>query len=184
MFCPKCSQQQISDETRFCSRCGFELGVVKALLASDDLPGMHSTATQPPDRSLRKRDLTIGALFMFLAALVVAAITVDMPPSHSGRILALIVVWMALSLLINIVPLLRYFLKGDVSSPTTTSNASSSKLVPGLFTQSTPSAQNPALPPTQSLPVTNFVGGQRVTTAEVTRPPSVTEQTTNLLNNE
>jgi uncharacterized membrane protein YvbJ len=35
MYCPKCSQQQISDEMRFCSRCGFPLGAVKELIAND-----------------------------------------------------------------------------------------------------------------------------------------------------
>ncbi|MET0753730.1 MAG: zinc ribbon domain-containing protein, partial [Pyrinomonadaceae bacterium] len=84
MFCPKCSQQQISDETRFCSRCGFELNVVKALLASDDAP--QSVEIQKPDRSLRPRDMTIGAGIMFFFAFIVAVITVDMPPSHSSRI--------------------------------------------------------------------------------------------------
>ena len=38
MFCPKCSQEQISDETRFCSRGGFQLNVVKALLAEESAP--------------------------------------------------------------------------------------------------------------------------------------------------
>ena len=26
MFCPRCSQEQISEETKFCSRCGLSLG--------------------------------------------------------------------------------------------------------------------------------------------------------------
>ena len=35
MHCPRCGQQQISNETRFCSRCGFQLGVVSELLLHD-----------------------------------------------------------------------------------------------------------------------------------------------------
>ena len=35
MFCPKCSQEQISNEVRFCSRCGFQLEGVSALLLND-----------------------------------------------------------------------------------------------------------------------------------------------------
>jgi len=35
MYCPKCSQQQISDNIRYCSRCGFPLNVVVDLLAYD-----------------------------------------------------------------------------------------------------------------------------------------------------
>ena len=32
MHCPRCGQQQISDQTKFCSRCGFQLGLVVELL--------------------------------------------------------------------------------------------------------------------------------------------------------
>lgn len=32
MHCPRCGQQQISDQTKFCSRCGFQLGLVSELL--------------------------------------------------------------------------------------------------------------------------------------------------------
>jgi hypothetical protein len=35
MFCPKCSQSQSSDEMRYCSRCGFPLGTVAVLLTND-----------------------------------------------------------------------------------------------------------------------------------------------------
>ena len=33
MHCPSCGQQQVSLETKFCSRCGFPLGVVSEVLA-------------------------------------------------------------------------------------------------------------------------------------------------------
>ncbi|HMF55579.1 MAG TPA: zinc ribbon domain-containing protein [Pyrinomonadaceae bacterium] len=180
MFCPKCSQQQVSDETRFCSRCGFQLGVVKALLVADGLPLTQEAGAQKADRSLRKRDLTIGAMLMFFAALLVFAITVDLPPSHSARIIFLIIVWLLLSVLINIVPLVRYLFHGDSSS--TASNDSLSNVVSGLIQKPGAASRN-ALPPAQSIPATNF-GGQRLKTAEVVEPPSVTERTTNLLSNE
>lgn len=32
MFCPQCGHQQVSDETRFCSRCGLSLGLVTDLI--------------------------------------------------------------------------------------------------------------------------------------------------------
>lgn len=175
MFCPKCSQQQISDEARFCSRCGFQLGVVKALLADDGL-GSQALGTVALDRSLRKRDATIGALFMFIAALIVAAVTVDLPPSHSARIVFLIIAWLGLSLLINIVPVLRYFFNGDAASRTT-----SAGLAPGLITQSSHTTRNAALPPAHTAPVTNFTW-QQMNTTEVVQPSSITENTTNLLN--
>jgi len=33
MHCPSCGQQQISNETKFCSRCGMPLGIVSEVLA-------------------------------------------------------------------------------------------------------------------------------------------------------
>jgi hypothetical protein len=180
MFCPKCSQQQISDETRFCSRCGFQLGAVKALLAAGDAPGEQAATSLAPDRSLRKRDVTLGSTLMFLAALLVATLTVSMPPAHSARIIFLIIAWLALALLINIVPLIRYFFNGDASSAA--SGASASELARGLMTHVSPAARNSALPPAHSVPVAN-TDWSRAKTAEVVQPPSVAEPTTNLLNN-
>ncbi|HEX6623661.1 MAG TPA: zinc ribbon domain-containing protein [Pyrinomonadaceae bacterium] len=46
--------------------------------------------------------------------------------------------------------------------------------------QLTPAVENPALPPAQSIPVSAF-GPHRVNTAEMVQPPSITEQTTTLL---
>lgn len=44
MHCPKCGQQQLSEEVRFCSRCGFPLeGVSRLVAAGGALP-----ATAPP----------------------------------------------------------------------------------------------------------------------------------------
>jgi hypothetical protein len=39
MFCPQCGHQQVSNETRFCSRCGLSLGLATDLLttSSDQL---------------------------------------------------------------------------------------------------------------------------------------------------
>jgi hypothetical protein len=43
-----------------------------------------------------------------------------------------------------------------------------------------PASENPVLPPAQSIPV-SAPGPQRVNTAEMVQPPSITEQTTTLL---
>ncbi|HEY0659357.1 MAG TPA: hypothetical protein VGD05_12820, partial [Pyrinomonadaceae bacterium] len=33
MHCPRCGQQQVSVETKFCSRCGFPLGLTAEVLS-------------------------------------------------------------------------------------------------------------------------------------------------------
>ncbi len=175
MFCPKCSQQQISDETRFCSRCGFQLNVVKALL-SDDNTAQNEEITKF-DSSLRKRDATIGAALMFVFAFIVAAITVDMPASHSSRILLLAIAWLVLSLLINIKPIIQYFLRAD-NSASAADDFSSAK----VFSKFT-SQNKKSLPEVHSIPAADLIMPS-VNTAEMVMPPSVTERTTNLLDKE
>ena len=136
MYCPKCSQEQVSDETRFCSRCGFQLNVVKALLAEESAP--QSAEIQKPKRSLNKRDLTIGAALMFVFAFIVATLTVSMPPNHSARILILVVAWLLLSLLINVKPMIQYFMRGEA-------DAAGENYLPSK-------KQNAALPTAQTIP--------------------------------
>jgi ABC-type multidrug transport system fused ATPase/permease subunit len=166
MFCPKCSQQQVSDQARFCSRCGFQLGVVKALLTvADDLTATHPIEMQSRSRPVSKRDMTIGATLMMAVALFAALVTIDFRSGDGARFLVVILFWMALSLLINLVPLMRaigrYFREEASSRPL-------------------PAARNSALGPAESPAVSSFTP-HRVNTAGVPQPSSVTEQTTGLL---
>ena len=178
MFCPKCSQQQSAEEARFCSRCGLQLGVVKALLADDDRAA-DARGGAAPDRSLRTRDVSVGAALMFFVALVLAIIAVDMPPSFNSRVYPLVVAWLALMLLVNIGPLMRYFL--GTGAPRRANDAAATAAAPDLTTKVAAASRRSALPPaTEGVPASAF-GAQRVNTAEVVHPPSVTDHTTNLL---
>lgn len=170
MFCPNCSQQQVSDETRFCSRCGFQLGVVKALLASE--PGGAAPA-RAADPARRVKDMTVGAALMFLFAFAVAAVTGELPPGHSSRIVSLFVAWLLLTLLINLRPLWRYFFgeRGAAAAPAE---------APDFSTRVGPAGRPSVLPPARSVPASDLAG-QQFDTAEVVQPPSVAERTTNLL---
>ncbi len=174
MYCPKCSQEQVSDETRFCSRCGFQLNVVKALLTDDS--ALQSAEIQKPDRSFRKRDLTIGAALMFVFALIMAILTVSLPPASSFRIIYLVIAWLVLSVLINIKPMIQYFMR-------TENNASDEKHLPSKLQSNFTfkgENQNAALPSAQSIPADFMMPAAN--TAEMVSPPSITESTTNLLN--
>ena len=168
MFCPKCSQEQVSDETRFCSRCGFPLNAVKALLADEE----GGTGTGAVKQGHIKQDVTIGAGFMFAVALLIAAFTVTMPPAHSSRILLLLIAFPLLVLVINIKPIFQYFTKRGSASdePTVDRPASIS------------SGPRQALPHSQSVPANIYIP-RAPDTANMSGSPSVAEGTTNLLNN-
>lgn len=189
MYCPKCSQQQPSDEVRFCSRCGFQLGVVKELLAQTEAPAPSAAEPlQPaPARGLRKRDVTVGALLMFVVALVVVLFPdTTPPPVRDGQLLITVALFVVLVLFINFVGHLlravnRIFgedeaatRRGQLSQPPTPAPDLSTKVSAG-------GRDRAALPPTRSVPAASF-NPPRVETAEMVRPPSVTEHTTNLLN--
>lgn len=82
MYCPKCSQQQASDHVRFCSRCGFQLNIVKELLATDCAP---TNEAQTPDRhpGPRQKDVNFGSTLMLIGAALAALSTtvIGGPPS-------------------------------------------------------------------------------------------------------
>src|SRR4051812_28427762 len=71
MYCPNCGQQQVSDEMRFCSRCGFQLGAVSALLATG---GASTDGTPTKVKSgkslLANRRTRQGAKIMFASGVL------------------------------------------------------------------------------------------------------------------
>jgi predicted nucleic acid-binding Zn ribbon protein len=74
MHCPKCGQQQITEETRFCSRCGFLLTGVLQLVANDgQLPQSGSTG-KPEVLSPRRRGVRKGLFFFLLSFLILPII--------------------------------------------------------------------------------------------------------------
>ena len=174
MFCPKCSQQQVNDETRFCSRCGFELNIVKALLSSES--NLQSVTTPVKDRSTRNRDMTIGAFLMFVLAFLAAMITFDTSVNHPARIVFLVFALIGLMLLINIKPMILYFLRGDTPAQSA-DDFSLTKAVSKLI-----SRNKRSLPEYESIPAGTFAMPRGADTAEMVQPSSITEETTNLLN--
>lgn len=71
MYCPRCGHQPVSDSLRFCSYCGFKLGVVKASLVDEDetATGSSFMILEIP-KEPRQRDINIGVILMFAAALL------------------------------------------------------------------------------------------------------------------
>ena len=65
MFCPRCGHQQVSNEMRFCSRCGLSLGLVTDLVANSS-----------NQLKREKRELTGIALMMATVLMLVNFIIV------------------------------------------------------------------------------------------------------------
>ncbi|HKO61758.1 MAG TPA: hypothetical protein VJV03_11405, partial [Pyrinomonadaceae bacterium] len=71
MYCPRCGQQQISDEMRFCSRCGLPTGGLIDWLARAGAPPPAAIAeTQTLQPSPRKKGIRRGGKVMFASAVL------------------------------------------------------------------------------------------------------------------
>ncbi len=75
MFCPKCSQERVSTETSFCSRCGYLLtGTADLLQLGGLLPrNLPETVFQPSPRS---RGIKKGVFISLLTFLIVPLLTI------------------------------------------------------------------------------------------------------------
>jgi len=175
MFCPHCGQQQASGEMRFCSRCGFPLGVISEVLAQGGVLATSEQDGRARGLSARQRGVRQGAMLMLSAMLIVP-------------VMVFIVLLTGIDKLIPLVPLSAIFcvvggfiriawaLMFEDAGPQTTPSIPSVPLPPS---QLSAPARGQALPPAQATPVTDW--RRRQETAEIFQPPSVTENTTKLL---
>src|ERR1044071_4979306 len=71
MYCPKCGQQQISDEMRFCSRCGLALHGLAEWLAGGGLPAQRNVEVQQVSaNSPRRKGIRRAAKLMFFSGVL------------------------------------------------------------------------------------------------------------------
>jgi hypothetical protein len=88
VFCPQCGHQQISDETRFCSRCGLSLGLVTDCL-------INSGNLQREKREITGIALMMATVLMLLNFVIVFG-TVVLPHLANPVLL-----WIWLSLVLG-----------------------------------------------------------------------------------
>ena len=89
MYCPKCGQQQASEEVFFCSRCGFKLDVVRALVAGEH-DGALMTTSRPTSR-----DVNSGVGLMLLGTLFTSGVVALGDLDFPGAFLVLTVTFIA-----------------------------------------------------------------------------------------
>jgi hypothetical protein len=177
MFCPQCGQQQVSDVIRFCSRCGFPLDGVTAVLASGG--AVPSQLVQPASYkqlSPRSKGVRQGAVLMLSTFLIVPVMAILTATLFQG-IGHVVVPLAAVVCFVGGILRMLYALLMQDARPPANGDTGGYYPAPGapLFDRpphhaALPSPANPA-------------GGwrPRPTTAEIYQPPSVTESTTRLL---
>lgn len=179
MHCPRCGQQQITDQTQFCSRCGFRLGLVVELLAHE--------GTLPQLADLNKKGIFTrrnGVAFSLLWCLFFLFIMTPLGGiagiDELAAVSAVVGIFGGLIILVSSM----LFLKKSTSFPGL--NAVNVNQVESRNLYGTP-GQN-ALPPQQTHPVSNYIppeaSWKAPDTGDLVRPSSVTEGTTKLLKKE
>ncbi|HEX3282355.1 MAG TPA: zinc ribbon domain-containing protein [Pyrinomonadaceae bacterium] len=178
MFCPKCSQQQVSETVRFCSRCGFLLEGVSAVVASGGQLPMRYAQSANRELSPRNKGVRQGAMLMLSTLLVVPivavlSVTLDIYPEV---FIPLVSIFCFIGGLLR---MLYALLMEDANPPIESAPLSAyAPPVPQQLEAARPIASAQA----------SFTPAQawkpRPNTAELFTPPSVTENTTRLLQKE
>ena len=176
MYCPKCSQQQPSDEMRFCSRCGFPLAGVALLIENDGLIPRLGKGADQKTRSSRGKMIgeSVYLTLIAWAVALVAAMAFNFGGPFEGIALVAALIFF-LSGLIGLIRFLYAFLFVRETIPT----IEQSKLQRSLESPALKQPARAALPLKQAVPVSDYRG--RTTTKEIVPQPSVTENTTRLL---
>lgn len=172
MFCPQCGQPQLSENVRFCSRCGFSLRVVTELLENEGSLAQRPAEGGESHLSPRQRGVRLGALLM-LTSLLVAFIQALMPTLVDK--LVVLAAPVVICFLVGFVRLF-YALFFEAGAKRSKGLAGSSREAPALG-----KSADVSLPPAGGIPVPDRRG---VDTAEMARPLSVTEGTTKLLHSD
>lgn len=181
MYCPKCSQEQVSDEVRFCSRCGFSLSAVRELVASNSALVERGTEAQAGQLSRSQRGVRKGACLMLLSLGLTLVVAFLSAIDDDLAVLGLVPV---LCFVVGFVRVLYGVFLADKRASRAKGAASQPQVVPVMAGPPvTAAARRPELFPPRVTPIKSFTA-QRGETAEMVRPPSVTENTTRLLEEE
>lgn len=179
MHCPRCGQQQVSEEIKFCSRCGFPLGLVSEILAHGgflpQLADLHKTKTW-----FTKKNGVMFSLFWFMFfLLIMAPFWGIVGVEELAGISAIVGIFGGLMWLIGSLVFLKSS-KEKQNFPLTQSQNSfqTNPQIHGVV-------QQQALPPQQSIPVSNYVPpGSWRDSKDLVEPGSVTDETTRMLKKE
>lgn len=187
MYCPKCSQQQASDEVRFCSRCGFSLNAVRELVASSSNSSSsnsalveHGAEAQAGQLSRSQMGVRKGARMML--ATVALALVVGLLTAMRDDF-AILLIPLVLCFIVGFARVLYGVFIAEQRAPKVNREAAQPYAVPVMPGQLDP-ARSPELSAPKVAPIQSFTA-QRGKTAEMAQqPPSVTENTTRLLDEE
>jgi len=175
MHCPRCGQEQVSAETKFCSRCGFPLGLVSEVLSHGGFLPQLAQLNEKKTLLTKKNGVIFSVFwFIFFTMLLTSIIGIA-----GGEELA------GISAVIGFFGGLMIMVASLLLKPTRKSSDYPNNLeIPAANPQTLYGLQHQnALPPQQSIPTTGYVSppaGNWRDTNDLAKT-SVTENTTKLL---
>jgi hypothetical protein len=174
MHCPSCGQQQISNETKFCSRCGLPLSIVSEVVMHGGYLPQLAAINNKPTLFTRRNGVAFSVLWCLFFLLIMAPLWAIMNVDELAAASAVIgifggLIWMISSLM---------FLK-KVPNVNVSPNFQQAPPPSGLYGQ----PQYNALPQGQSIPASSY-GPPRAGNWRDTNDlqPNVSESATKLLN--
>ena len=171
MYCPQCSQEQVAEEMRFCSRCGFPLAIVAELVRNGGALAGFDPETKG-QLSPRQKGIRWGALLLIITAVLIPIVALMTAMKNDFGVLFVPVLAV---FLVGVARLLHAYLLAP-------KNPNQVESLPTARTRVVAAAHTSALPAGQSIPASTWK--QPVNTSEMASPQSVTENTTQLLTDE
>ena len=170
MYCPNCGQQQVSDEMRFCSRCGIALSGLAEWLARGGVPAKRGQEALVEPSPRRKRSRRAAKLMFASVVLLPVFFVISLIADHGAPMIVPVILFFVSAVIMLYTRLFR-----NETSPAKAHDAQTTALNSMSARGSLPPASNMSMP---------SVGRQQVRTNELAQPPSVAEHTTKLLDNE
>lgn len=168
MYCPKCGQQQITENFNFCSRCGLPLNEVARWLEGSANLTIREKETPLKPHSAKRKGIRRGAKLMFISGVL-------FPVFFLFGILVGAPALLFIPFFIFFVGLSRMLYSrifGEEISSIKPEQTEPSKLGSMLRNKSLPSVNGIWIKRTAE---------RQFQTAELVKPPSITENTTTLL---
>lgn len=177
IYCPRCGQEQISVEIRFCSRCGFLMSGLPEVVLNGGIP-QHLTPTGVKPPTPRRRGLKQGGGWFLFGVIVVPILGVlSNIFRFDDDIVGLAAIIFFLGGIVRMIYAL-IFESGNPADKTLEENVvqTAQKLL-----NKKPSGN--ALPAAQSIPVDSYMPPRQANWRDTNdlEPSSVTDSTTKLL---
>jgi len=175
MYCPRCSQQQVSEETKFCSRCGFPLGLISEILAHGGFLPQLAELYKSKKWLTKKNGVVFSILWTIFFLLFIASLFgIADVPELAG-----------ISAVIGIFGGLMWLIASLVFLKSSSQDYFPANELPNANVNNLYEANQKVLPPQQSQSAQSYVppadSWKAPNTGEFAKPPSVVDGTTKLL---